>query len=35
MGAFAVSSLLTLFALVTLVLKGLVEWRSGHRSRTT
>jgi sulfate transport system permease protein len=29
-GAFAVASLLTLLALVTLVAKGIVEWRAGH-----
>jgi len=29
--SFAVASLLTLLALVTLVIKGLVEWRSGRR----
>jgi sulfate/thiosulfate transport system permease protein len=30
--SFAVASLLTLLALVTLVLKGLIEWRSGRRA---
>jgi sulfate transport system permease protein len=30
-GAFAVASLLTLLALVTLVIKAVVEWRSGSR----
>jgi sulfate/thiosulfate transport system permease protein len=30
-GAFAVASLLTMLALVTLVIKSLVEWRSGIR----
>jgi sulfate transport system permease protein len=30
-GAFAVASLLTLLALVTLVIKTVVEWRSGSR----
>ena len=30
-GAFAVASLLTLVALATLVIKGLVEWKSGRR----
>jgi len=29
--SFAVASLLTLLALATLVIKGLVEWRSGRR----
>ena len=28
-GAFAVASLLTMLALVTLVIKTLVEWRTG------
>jgi sulfate transport system permease protein len=32
-GAFAVASLLTLLALVTLVIKTLVEWRAGNRRR--
>lgn len=32
-GAFAVASLLALLALVTIVLKNLIEWRSGHRER--
>jgi len=30
-GAFAVASLLTLLALVTLVIKSLVEWRTGYK----
>jgi sulfate transport system permease protein len=30
-GAFAVASLLTLLAVVTLVIKSLVEWRTGYR----
>jgi len=30
--AFAVASLLTLMALLTLVVKGLMEWRSGRRA---
>ena len=29
--SFAVASLLTLLALATLVIKALIEWRSGHR----
>lgn len=32
-GAFAVASLLTLLALVTLVIKSLVEWRTDYRKR--
>ncbi|GDY14003.1 hypothetical protein LBMAG53_28810 [Planctomycetota bacterium] len=32
--AFAVASLLAMLALVTLALKALVEWRSGHNRRT-
>jgi sulfate transport system permease protein len=31
--AFAVASLLTLLAVVTLVIKSLVEWRTGYRKR--
>jgi sulfate transport system permease protein len=31
-GAFAVASLLTLLALVTLIIKTLVEWRTGYHS---
>ena len=31
--AFAVASLLALLALVTLVVKSVVEWKSGHRAR--
>jgi sulfate transport system permease protein len=30
-GAFAVASLLTLLAVVTLVIKTLVEWRTGYK----
>jgi sulfate/thiosulfate transport system permease protein len=30
--SFAVASLLTLLALATLAIKGLVEWRSGRRA---
>ena len=30
-GAFAVASLLTLLAVVTLIIKSLVEWRTGYR----
>jgi len=33
-GAFAVASLLTLLALITLVLKALVEWKSRRRGHT-
>jgi sulfate transport system permease protein len=29
--AFAVASLLTLLAVITLVIKTLVEWRTGYR----
>jgi sulfate/thiosulfate transport system permease protein len=32
--SFAVASLLTFLALVTLAIKGLVEWRSGRRARS-
>jgi sulfate transport system permease protein len=32
-GAFAVASLLTLLAVVTLVIKTLVEWRTGYKKR--
>jgi sulfate transport system permease protein len=32
-GAFAVASLLTLLAVVTLVVKSLVEWRTGYKNR--
>ena len=32
-GAFAVASLLTLLALVTLVIKTFVEWRAGNRRK--
>jgi sulfate/thiosulfate transport system permease protein len=32
--SFAVASLLTLLALVTLVIKGVVEWRSGRRAHS-
>jgi sulfate transport system permease protein len=32
-GAFAVASLLTLLAVVTLVIKTLVEWRTGYRKQ--
>jgi sulfate transport system permease protein len=32
-GAFAVASLLTLLAVVTLVIKSLVEWRTGYQKR--
>lgn len=32
-GAFAVASLLTLLAVLTLVIKALVEWRTGYRKR--
>lgn len=32
-GAFAVASLLTLLAVVTLVIKSLVEWRTGYSKR--
>ncbi|HKU12911.1 MAG TPA: sulfate ABC transporter permease subunit CysW [Steroidobacteraceae bacterium] len=32
-GAFAVASLLTLLAVVTLVIKTLVEWRTGYKSK--
>ncbi|HET9447770.1 MAG TPA: sulfate ABC transporter permease subunit CysW [Steroidobacteraceae bacterium] len=32
-GAFAVASLLTLLALVTLVIKTLVEWRTGYKRK--
>ncbi|PZN34177.1 MAG: sulfate ABC transporter permease subunit CysW [Proteobacteria bacterium] len=32
-GAFAVASLLTLLAVLTLVIKTLVEWRTGYRKR--
>jgi ABC-type sulfate transport system, permease component len=31
--AFAVASLLTLLAVVTLIIKTLVEWRTGYRKR--
>lgn len=31
--AFAVASLLALLAIVTLILKSIVEWRSGHKGR--
>jgi sulfate transport system permease protein len=34
-GAFAVASLLALLALVTLVLKSLLEWRYGHELAAT
>jgi sulfate/thiosulfate transport system permease protein len=30
-GAFAVASLLTLLAVATLIIKSLVEWRTGYR----
>ena len=32
-GAFAVASLLTLLAVVTLIVKSLIEWRTGYRRR--
>jgi sulfate transport system permease protein len=32
-GAFAVASMLTMLAVVTLVIKTLVEWRTGYRKR--
>ena len=32
-GAFAVASLLTLLAVVTLIVKTLIEWRTGYRRR--
>jgi ABC-type sulfate transport system permease subunit len=32
-GAFAVASLLTLLAVVTLVIKTLVEWRTGYKRK--
>ena len=32
-GAFAVASLLTLLAVVTLIIKTLVEWRTGYKDR--
>jgi len=32
-GAFAVASLLTLLAVVTLIVKSLMEWRTGYRKR--
>jgi len=33
-GAFAVASMLTMLAVVTLVIKTLVEWRTGYRKRS-